>query len=106
MALTSTLFTGLSGLDVNQTRLNVVGNITAPLGTTTVARATTKAQMEGNLNANGPVGSGASILTSQLLTTVGGLAQPNGATLLTNLASTTTPATPLMANGDVFTLQG
>src|SRR3954447_26673366 len=26
MALTSTLFTGLSGLDVNQTRLNVVGN--------------------------------------------------------------------------------
>src|SRR4051812_27117269 len=26
MALTSTLYTGLSGLDVNQTRLNVVGN--------------------------------------------------------------------------------
>ena len=26
MALTSTLFTGLSGLDVNQTRMNVVGN--------------------------------------------------------------------------------
>src|SRR5688500_13485457 len=26
MALTSTLFTGLSGLDVNQTKLNVVGN--------------------------------------------------------------------------------
>src|SRR3954452_24025949 len=26
MALTSALFTGLSGLDVNQTRLNVVGN--------------------------------------------------------------------------------
>ena len=26
MALTSTLFTGLSGLDVNQSRLSVVGN--------------------------------------------------------------------------------
>jgi flagellar hook protein FlgE len=81
-------------------------NITVPLGTTTVARATTTAMMEGNLNANGPVASGASILTSQLLTTVGGLAQPNGTTLLTNLASRTTPAVPLMATGNVFTLEG
>jgi flagellar hook protein FlgE len=81
-------------------------NITIPLGTTTVARATTTALMEGNLNANGPVASGASILTSQVLTTVGGLARPDGTTLLTNLASRTAPATPLMATGDVFTLQG
>ena len=34
MALTSTLFTGLSGLDVNQTRLNVVGNNIANVNTT------------------------------------------------------------------------
>ena len=81
-------------------------NITIPLGTTTVARATETAMMEGNLNASGPVASGASILTSQVLTTVGGLARPDGTTLLTNLASATAPATPLMANGDVFTLQG
>ena len=33
MALTSTLFTGLSGLDVNQTRLNVVGNNIANINT-------------------------------------------------------------------------
>src|SRR5687767_666681 len=33
MALTSTLFTGLSGLDVNQTRLNVVGNNIANVNT-------------------------------------------------------------------------
>ena len=34
MALTSALFTGLSGLDVNQTRLNVVGNNIANVNTT------------------------------------------------------------------------
>ena len=33
MALTSTMFTGLSGLDVNQTRLNVVGNNIANVNT-------------------------------------------------------------------------
>ena len=33
MALTSTLFTGLSGLDTNQTRLNVVGNNIANVNT-------------------------------------------------------------------------
>ena len=81
-------------------------NITIPLGTTTVARPTTRAMLEGNLNANGPVASGASILTSQVLTTVGGLAAPTSATLLTDLASATAPATPLMAAGNVFTLEG
>src|SRR6185436_1320009 len=33
MALTSTLYTGLSGLDVNQSRLNVVGNNIANVNT-------------------------------------------------------------------------
>ena len=33
MALTSALFTGLSGLDVNQTRLSVVGNNIANVNT-------------------------------------------------------------------------
>src|SRR5687768_1240048 len=81
-------------------------DITIPLGTTIVARATENAMMEGNLNANGPVASGASILTSQVLTTLGGLTRPDGTTLLTNLASAADPATPLMASGDVFTLEG
>lgn len=83
-----------------------LNNITIPIGTTTVARATENAMLEGNLNASGPVASGASILTSQLLTTVGGAARPDGTTLLTNLASSTAPGVPLMTNGDVFTLQG
>ena len=81
-------------------------NIQIPLGTTTTARATQNVSLEGNLNANGDVASGASILTSQMLTTVGGLARPDGTTLLTNLASSTAPGTALMATGDVFTLQG
>src|SRR5882757_7642403 len=34
MALTSALYTGLSGLDVNQTKLNVVGNNIANANTT------------------------------------------------------------------------
>jgi flagellar hook protein FlgE len=62
--------------------------------------------MEGNLNASGPAASGASILTSQVLTTVGGAAAPTAGTLLTNLADATAPAAPLMAAGDVFTLAG
>ena len=83
-----------------------LGNISIPLGMTTQAKATTRAQMGGNLNASGPVASGASILTSQVLTTVGGAAAPTGATLLTNLADAAAPAAPLMAAGDVFTLAG
>jgi flagellar hook protein FlgE len=83
-----------------------LGNISVPLGMSTQARATTRAQMGGNLNASGPVASGASILTSQVLTTVGGAAAPTAATLLTNLADATTPAAPLMAAGDAFTLTG
>src|SRR5947209_4953603 len=34
MALTSALYTGLSGLDVNQTRMNVIGNNIANVNTT------------------------------------------------------------------------
>ena len=33
MALTSTLYTGLSGLNVNQTRMNVIGNNIANVNT-------------------------------------------------------------------------
>jgi len=95
------------GVDVDgNVQAGRLGNITVPLGTTTTARATTRAQMEGNLDASGPVASGASILTSQVLTTVGGVAAPTAATLLTNVADAAAPAAPLMAAGDVFTLAG
>ena len=81
-------------------------NLTVPLGTSTIAKATQTASMQGNLDANGAVAAGASILTSQDVTTVGGAATPDGTTLLTNLASTSTPGTALFAAGDVLTLNG
>src|SRR5882672_7654105 len=83
-----------------------LGSIVIPLGAATTAQATTNVKFEGNLNAGGDVGAGASILTTQLLTTVGGGAPPAAGTLLTNIADTTAPATPLFSAGQVFTLGG
>jgi flagellar hook protein FlgE len=81
-------------------------NVTIPLGTSTTAKATTKVSLQGNLNASGATATGASILTSQLLTTVGGGAAPTGGTLLTDLANNTAPGTAILAAGDKFTLEG
>ncbi|HZL35961.1 MAG TPA: flagellar hook-basal body complex protein [Tepidisphaeraceae bacterium] len=92
------------------TKANVVPgklqDITVPLGGQTIAQATQNVSMQGNLDASGLLPAGASILTSQDLTTVGGAAAPTGATLLTQLASTAAPATGLMNAGDTFTLKG
>ena len=60
--------------------------------------------LEGNLNANGEVATGASILDEPAVTTAGGTA-PTGTTLLTDLRDTGTGAT-LFAAGDMFTLDG
>src|SRR5437879_3149356 len=121
MALTSTLFTGLSELDANTTRLTVVGNnianantvafkasraflqgygvdtnfkivpgklqnLKVPLGAASTAEATKVMGMSGNLDAGGNPATGASILTSQVLTRVGGASAPSGSTLLTDVA--------------------
>jgi flagellar hook protein FlgE len=83
-----------------------VGNVTVPLGALTSAKETENAYFKGNLNANGQVATGASILTSQPLTTVGGLATPTAADLLTNIASASGTATALFTPGQVFTLDG
>ncbi len=81
-------------------------NVTVPLGATTTAKATTSVKLQGNLNAAGDVATGQSILNSQPITTVGGLAVPTGTTLLTSLASQSAPGTALIAVGDVYTLKG
>src|SRR5207248_10081640 len=47
-------------------------NITIPLGSLTQAKATANAFCKGNLNASGPVATGASIINSQALQLVGG----------------------------------
>jgi flagellar hook protein FlgE len=79
-------------------------NIEIPLGTTDSASATTGVTLQGNLNANGPVGTGASVLSSQLITTAAATA-PTGATALVDLRSTASGAA-MFADGDVLTLAG
>jgi flagellar hook protein FlgE len=82
----------------------VLSNLTIPLGTTTTAQATGNVTLEGNLNANGAVANGASVLTSQLVTTAAATA-PTGASLLTDLRDTGSGAT-LYNVGDTLTLAG
>lgn len=90
-----------------------LGNLTIPLGAQTIARATTVAGFQGNLNASGTTATGASILQSSPLTDVG--AVPTGArvsdtTLLTDLREANDDDTPgtaaLFAVDDVISLSG
>jgi flagellar hook protein FlgE len=81
-------------------------NINIPIGAMTAAQATENVKLEGNLNADGAVASGASVLNSQSLTTVGGLAAPDATTLLTNIADSSNNAVAKFTAGDVLTLQG
>jgi flagellar hook protein FlgE len=81
-------------------------NITIPLGAQTSAQQTSGVTMEGNLNANGVVATGATVLDSGEVTTLGGAVTPTTGTNLVNLAKSTSSTTPMFANGDVLTLQG
>jgi flagellar hook protein FlgE len=95
------------GTDANQNiQSGSLQNITIPLGENQIAKATQNATLQGNLDASGAAATGASILLSQDLTTVGGAAAPTAATLLTGLASTTTPATPAFTAGETITVSG
>jgi flagellar hook protein FlgE len=81
-------------------------NIVIPLGAASTAEATQNVNLSGNFDSGGAVASGASILNSESLTTVGGAAAPTGATLLTSVAATSSDATPLFTVGQTFTLAG
>ncbi len=84
-------------------------NITIPIGSLTSAKATESVQLQGNLNSDGAVATGASILNSQALTILNGAGAtppPDAATALTDLASTTASSTALFSVGDVLTLSG
>src|SRR5215469_9709869 len=95
------------GVDANDNvQTGVLQNLTIPLGAKEVAKATTTAAMQGNLNVYGAVATGASILLSQDLTTVGGAAAPTTATALTSIASASASATPLFTTGETITLAG
>jgi flagellar hook protein FlgE len=94
------------GVDANyQVVPGQLGNITVPLGAQTIAEATENVKLVGNLDASGDVGSGASILLSNEITSAGGTTAPVAGTLLTALESV--PAlTPMFAVNDVISFNG
>ena len=95
------------GADTNGTIIpGQLQNITIPLGTSSVSTPTTSVTLKGNLNASGAVASGASILNSGDITTVGGAAPPSAASLLTDVAAASANGRPLFAVGDKLTLSG
>lgn len=80
-------------------------NIAIPLGAASNAQATKNMTFSGNLDANGTVASGSSILNSQALTSADGSGPPSAGTLLTNVAdSADASLTPLFSAGQTFTL--
>lgn len=95
---------GYSADDAGNIQTGQLGKITIPLGTTTTAHPTSNVRLEGNLNADGTLATGASILTSQLLTTAGGTV-PLGTSNLVDLRDTVSGAT-LFTAGDTLSLDG
>src|SRR5215207_5168635 len=81
-------------------------NIEIPLGSLTQADATENATFQGNLNANGLIGTGASILNSGVMISSDGVTMPVNNTALTDLRDPADLATPLLAAGSTLTLRG
>lgn len=81
----------------------VEGDLEIPIGSLTTARATGGVQMDGNLNTAGTVATAGTILQSQLLHD----ATNNPITAATALTVVQNPGgTPMLANGDVITING
>jgi flagellar hook protein FlgE len=78
-------------------------NLNVPLGALTTARATSKASLDGNLNAAGTVATQGSLLYSQAFTDGTGAAATD-ATLLADLRDPANPVSPLFAIGNTITL--
>jgi flagellar hook protein FlgE len=96
------------GVDANgNVSQGALQDLTIPLGEKEVAKATQNATMQGNLDASGAVATGASILTSQDLVSISApTTAPTGASLLTDLASATSPTVPAFSVGQTITLAG
>jgi flagellar hook protein FlgE len=95
------------GVDSNASLIpGKLQNLKIPLGASSTAEATQSMTMTGNLDAAGLPATGASVLNSQLLARVGGGAAPTGATLLTDVADASTPATSAFSVGQTYTLVG
>ncbi|MBN2583259.1 MAG: flagellar hook-basal body complex protein, partial [Planctomycetes bacterium] len=80
-------------------------NLTVPLGFLTVARPTTEAVIQGNLNSEGEAANQGSLLTSAQLEDLAGNPVTDD-TLLTEVCLSSNPGVALFAVGDVVTLEG
>jgi len=82
-------------------------NLEIPLGSMSIASETENAQFDGNINADGAVGTQGSVLYSQqLVADAGGAQAAASTTLLTALRDVGTPATTLFSAGDTITVTG
>jgi flagellar hook protein FlgE len=84
---------------------NVLTDLTIPLGTLSVARATENVILDGDLSADGTIATTGTELTSQPLVAGGG-SHATAATALTDLRSASVPGTVLFAAGDTITVSG
>ena len=82
-----------------------LSKLTVPIGQLTIASATSKVELAGNLNANGVLSTGASVLESPPLLDDAGAA-PSDATLLTDLRLASNLVTPMFADGQQLSLAG
>jgi len=91
------------GVDGNfQIDRSTLTRLQIPLGSMGMAKATSNAFFDGNLNANGTIATQGSVLRSQELLGAGGV-PATAATLLTDLQDAASPGVPLFAAGDVLT---
>lgn len=92
------------GVDANfNIQPNVLQDLTIPLGTLSLARATSNVIMDGDLSAAGTIATQGSIHRSQVMVDGGGaLADAN--TALTDLRNQSDPGVALFADGDTITV--
>lgn len=83
----------------------VLTDLTIPLGSVSIANATTLASMDGDLSAAGAIATQGSESLSQALVNGGGSAA-DGGTLLTDLRTATAPGTVLFTDGATITVRG
>lgn len=83
----------------------VLSNLTLPLGTLSMARATQHVMLDGDLSAAGTIGTQGSVHATQALVDGGGGPAAAG-TALTDLRSAAAPGTPLFVDGTVITVSG
>ena len=80
-------------------------NLTVPIGSLTIAEATSNVTLKGNLNADGKVATGASVLQSPPLLNEDGTA-PADDSLLTDLRDASALTTPIFTDGQKLTMNG